>query len=332
MAKTRLLVLGGTALVGRKIVEEALARGFHVTTFNRGVTNPNLFPEVDKRFGDRNGGLSALGDDVWDFVVDTCGYAPDVVDQSASLLKDRAGWYSFISSLAVHPDFSIRGLNEESPLAAMPATPSDNFLVMYGPLKVLCERVVQERFKGRSTIVRPGLIVGPHDATGRFTHWLARAAEGGDVLAPGAPHAPVQFIDARDLANFTLDCAQNGTAGVFNATGPIEPTNMGALLDACAAATGGKPRYIWCNDAFLLKEGLQPYFTPPIWTPIEGPMSGMGTADCRKAYAKGLRTRPVAEILRDTYAWWRAEGAAVSPVAWPRAEEKRVLERWAATH
>lgn len=330
MATTKLLVIGGTAFVGRAIIEEALERGFEVTMFNRGQTNPDLFPQVDKRLGDRDGGLDALGNDKWDLVIDSCGYTPNVVHQSVSLLENRVGWYSFISSLAVFNDFSVAGLNEESPLAQLPDPPSEDFLQMYGPLKVLCEEQVLSHFGGRSTISRAGLIVGPHDTTGRFTHWLNRAAEGGDVLAPGSPERTVQFIDVRDLAAWTIDSALNSIDGVFNVPGSDQPLCMKDFLEACSESTGGHPNYRWCDDDFLISEGLAPYFTPPMWTPLKGPMSGMGSVDCGRAHAAGLKTRPLADTLRDTYSWMCGQGAGLSPTVWSRDDERRILQHWSS--
>lgn len=329
MSTTRLLVIGGTAFVGRAVVEEALARGFQVTTFNRGQTNPDLFPQVEKRHGDRDGGLDSLGDGEWDLVVDTCGYLPHVVGQSVALLANRTGWYSFISSLAVFADFSVAGLHEDSSIAPLPNPPSQEFLANYGPLKVLCEQTVLGGFPDRATITRPGLIVGPNDRTGRFGYWLSRVAEGGDMLAPGAPQQSIQFIDVRDLAAWTLDSALNRKAGVFNMPGSNQPVSMGEFLQGCALTTNSTPNYIWCDDDFLKAQGLAPYFTPPMWTPAQGPMAGMGLVDNRKAFGAGMKVRPMADTLRDTWAWMTGEGAGQSPLVWPRGEEQRVLAQWA---
>ncbi|MFI5053294.1 MAG: NAD-dependent epimerase/dehydratase family protein [Acidimicrobiia bacterium] len=320
----RLLVIGGTSFVGRALIELAVSREYRVTMFNRGVTNPGLFPEVDHRVGDRDGGLAALGDDRWDVVVDTCGYVPRVVRDSAALLQSRVGWYSLVSSLAVYADFGARGIDEDAPLAPPPDPPSEDMALHYGPLKAQCEGVVAELYPRRSTMTRCSIIVGPNDPTHRFSYWIARAVEGGTMLAPGDPAQTVQFIDARDLAAWLLDSAEHGAAGAFNAAGPREPLTMREFLEMCAGASRSDVRFEWRDDEFMLAHGLAPYFAPPMWVPTTGPMAGLAAADSSRAIASGLRFRPAVETIHDTYQWWRQEAKDV-PLAWPRAEEARVL-------
>jgi 2'-hydroxyisoflavone reductase len=321
----RLLVIGGTSFVGRALIELAVARGYQVTMFNRGLTNPGLFPDVDHRIGDRDGGLAALGDDEWDVVVDTCGYLPRVVRDSAELLHSRVGWYSLVSSLAVYADFSARGIGEDAPLAPPPDPPSEDMALHYGPLKAQCEAVVAELYPGRSTMTRCSIIVGPNDPTHRFSYWIARAAEGGTMLAPGDPAQTVQFIDVRDLADWLLESAEDGAAGAFNVAGPREPLTMQEFLQACADATGSDVVFDWRDDEFLLAHGCAPYFAPPMWVPTTGPMAGLAAADVSRAVAAGLTCRSPIDTIGDTHEWWQREAKDV-PLAWPLSEEERVRQ------
>src|SRR5262249_18502591 len=233
----RLLVLGGTVFLGRAVVEAALARGDDVTFFTRGRTNPELCPGAERLHGDRDGDLSALAGREWDVVVDTCGYVPRVVADSATLLSPAVGHYAFVSSLSVYADAS-RPQHEDDPLEQLDDEADESIEEYYGALKGACEQVVQQTFPGRSLLVRPGLIVGPHDPTNRFTYWVRRIAEGGDVLAPGDPARKVQFIDVRDLAEWILRATEAGLDGPHNAVGPEPPVTMGDLLETCVRITG----------------------------------------------------------------------------------------------
>jgi len=318
-----ILIIGGTAFLGRSVAELALGRGLEVTLFNRGLTNPGLFPEAEHIRGDRDGDLDRLGRRDWDIVIDTCGYRPDVVRQSTRRLADRAGWYSFVSSLAVYADFSQVGLNEESATVA-PIGEG------YGPLKISCEQEVEEAFAARSTITRPGLIVGPGDPTGRFTYWPVRVGEGGDILAPGDPGMGVQFIDVRDLAAWILDSAERRAPGVFNAVGPEPPITMAAFLHTCALATNSDPTFVWCADDFLAAEGLVPYFTLPLWLDAGGALAGLAAADFSRASRAGLHLRPAMATVLDTFKWASRPGTLHAVPVWSRGEEARVLARWLA--
>ena len=232
----RLLVLGGTRFLGRHLVEAALARGHEVTLFNRGQTNPELFPGVERLTGDRDGGLDALRGRRWDAVVDPSGYVARVVRQSCELLAGAAGAYAFISTASVYPLYS-EDKSEDGPLDRLADPASEDVRADYGALKAVCESVVTGAFGDRALIVRSGLIVGPHDPTGRFTYWAARLARGGEVLGPGAPERRVQFIDARDQVAWILDMLEAGRGGPYNVTGPTTPLTFGELL-ADAAGPG----------------------------------------------------------------------------------------------
>ncbi|HZE05500.1 MAG TPA: NAD-dependent epimerase/dehydratase family protein, partial [Solirubrobacteraceae bacterium] len=246
----RLLVLGGTTFLGRHVVEAALARGHAVTLFNRGRTNPELFPGVERRVGDRDGGLEALAVGTWDAVVDTSGYVPRIVDASARLLEPRVGRYVFVSSVSVYADLSRPGVDEDAPLAALDEDTEEHRGPAYGALKALSEHAVQKVYGRRATVVRPGLIVGPWDPTGRFTYWPTRVAAGGEVLAPEPRRGPVQLIDARDLAAWIVHLVEGDVAGVFNAVGPERPLTMQQLLEVCCAVAGGNSRLVWAPAAW----------------------------------------------------------------------------------
>lgn len=304
----KLLILGGTQFVGRHVVETALAAGHDLTLFNRGRTGPALFPGVTTVIGDRRADLSALaGGAGWDAVIDCCGYLPSEVARSADFLSDRAERYVFVSSVSAYAGFATP--NEEgSPLGVL-ADPSTEVIdgASYGPLKAACERALRERYlQERVTVVRPGLVVGPHDPTQRFTWWPARLAAPGPVLAPGRPDDAVQFIDARDLAAFILGLVERASSGTFNAvTGPAQHTR-GALLAACAAAAGARPEFVWADDARLVALGVKPWNDLPLWLPPEGDYAAFMETRNAAALAAGLRLRPLAETVADTLAWWRS--------------------------
>jgi nucleoside-diphosphate-sugar epimerase len=297
----KLLVLGGTKFLGRAVVEAALAGGHETTIFTRGRTNAELFPEVEHLRGDRDGGLAALGGRTWDGVVDTSGYVPRVVRQSTELLRDAVARYVFVSSVSAYADPS-RPLSEASPLAELADPASEDVEADYGALKAACERVVEDVYGERGTSVRAGLIVGPHDPTDRFTYWPRRLAGGGDVLAPGNADAPVQLVDARDLAGFLLRVAERGPGGVLNATGPAEPLTLRELLERTRAAIGSDARLVWTDGQRILDAGVGPWTELPLWLP-GAEYAGMLRADVSRALAAGLTFRPLEETARDTLAW-----------------------------
>jgi 2'-hydroxyisoflavone reductase len=287
----KLLVLGGTKFLGRAIVDAALADNHEPTLFNRGETDASLFPEVEQLRGDRDGALDALAGREWDAVVDTCGYFPRIVRQSAEALAGSVDAYCFISSVSVYSDLS--GIvSEESPVGTLDDESTEEFgaeFERYGPFKALCENVVQEVYGERALVVRPGLIVGPHDPSGRFTYWPHRLARGGEVLAPGPPERLAQFIDVRDLAEWIVRLLEDGWRGVFNATNEGVP--WGELL-ADADVT-------WARDEFLVAQEVGEWMELPLWI-ADPAFAGMQQTDVSRAVAAGLRTRPVAETMRDT--------------------------------
>jgi len=305
----KLLLIGGSQFVGRHLVEAAAARGDEVTVFNRGLTATRWPAGVEIRQGDRKGDLSALADGQWDAVVDTCGYLPRDVTRTAECLHGRVGRYAFISSISVYADFT-RPNDEGSVLGRIDDSNTD--VVdgrTYGPLKALCEQAVTARFGDHALLIRPGLIVGPHDTTQRFTYWPARAARAADgeaVLVPGAADDGVQFIDVRDVAAFVLRACDAGLGGPFNVVSPARALTMGAVLDACASAAGTRPRWCWANAAAIERCGLQPWIDLPLWLLPAGEHAAFALTDTRAAQAAGLTLRPLAQTVADTLAWHRS--------------------------
>jgi 2'-hydroxyisoflavone reductase len=292
--------------LGRHVVEEALAAGYAVTTFTRGQSNSAIFPEAEHLVGDRDGKLAALRGRTWDGVVDTSGFVPRVLRQSAELLRDNVDRYVFISSVSAYADLS-EPVDEGSPLASLSDPSSEDYRgADYGALKAACEHVVDEVYGERGTSVRAGLIVGPHDPTERFTYWPRRLARGGDVLAPGEPERRVQFIDVRDLAGWLVALAGRGPGGAVNATGPAEPLTMGEALSRIAAAVGGDVRLRWVDDATLLAAGVEPWSELPLWVPASE--KWLMTVDISKALNAGLDFRPLEQTAVDTLAWAREAG------------------------
>ncbi|MBC8328741.1 MAG: NAD-dependent epimerase/dehydratase family protein [Planctomycetes bacterium] len=296
--------MGGTGFLGPHTVRALLARGHEVTLFNRGRTNTHLFPELEKLQGDRSKDLSALaGDRKWDFVVDTSGYYPRVVDMLAEAVKDRVGAYVFISTMSVYPDWM--GANtEESELATLEDPTTEQVTGgTYGGLKVLCEQAAERHWPGRTLNIRPGLIVGPGDNSDRLTWWPVRIHRGGEVIAPGHWDMPVRFIDARDLAEWTVRCMEDGTFGPFNAIGPEGGLNMAELLFGCKVVLGAECNFTWVTNEFLAEQKVNAWSGPdslPIWVPLEPPFE---TSSWAKARAAGLTHRPTGDTLRDTLKW-----------------------------
>lgn len=327
----KLLILGGTRFLGRALVEEGRVAGHEITLFNRGQSNPELFPDVEQIHGDRDGGLNVLGGREWQAVIDTCGYVPRVVRASAEFLAGAVEHYIFISSASVYAEPLLPGTDENSPVATMPDETVEEITgETYGPLKALCEAAATEAMGGRALNVRAGLIVGPHDLSDRFTYWPARIARGGEVLAPGAPDYAVQFIDVRDLARWILTAAEARLTGPFNATGPRRPLPLGRLFETCREISGSDARFTWVDESFLIANEIAPYTEMPLWVPAE--FGGFNSFGIDKALAAGLAFRPVEETVRDTLAWansrpddyvWRNGMAA--------EKEARLLDEWRIT-
>ena len=305
------LIIGGTRFVGRHIVDVLLERGHRVTLFNRGISNASAFDGVEQIHGDRARDLHRLDGRTWDAVVDACGYTPDVVEQSARYFAERTGRYVFISTISVY-DFNAANarIDEDSALAVLPGG-ADRATVTpesYGPLKVLCEAVVRSTYRQRASIVRPGLVAGPHDPTDRFTYWPVRVDAGGTVLAPESPQHPVQYIDARDLARFTVRVLDSDDSGTYNAVTPPGAVTFGELLDACRRAAASDARVQWVDGGFLQAHDVQPWADLPMWIPAGPEFAGHLSVSAARALVRGLEPRSVADTARDTLAWARAAG------------------------
>jgi nucleoside-diphosphate-sugar epimerase len=312
-----ILILGGTGFTGPFQVKYALARGHKVAVFNRGKTHPGELPEgVEQLIGDRSTGeLAALKGRKWDVVIDNPTMLPKWVHDAAEILKGNVDRYVFISTISVYANNAKPGMDESAPLAkydgadAMKETRDTviaSKFALYGPLKALSEKEVEKWFPGKSLVIRPGLIVGPGDQTDRFTYWPVRIDRGGEVLAPGDPSDPVQFIDARDLAEWTIRMAEQGTTGVYNATGPATPLTVGGMLDGIKNALGSKAKFTWIPADFLEKSKVEPWSDMPVWVPPTGEDGGLGRISIRRAMDKGLTFRPLAVTARDTLAWFRS--------------------------
>jgi 2'-hydroxyisoflavone reductase len=330
---TTLLILGGTGFLGPHVVEQALVRGMKVTLFNRGKTNADLFPEVEKLRGDRDGDLEALRGRSWDAVLDTSGYVPRIVRASAELLAPSVQQYVFISSVSVYAEFSRVGITEEDPVGTIEDETSEDVSAHYGPLKALCERAAEQAMPGRVANIRPGLIVGPRDNSDRFTYWPVRIARGGEVLAPGTGQDPVRLIDVRDLAEWIVHVVEKRVTGVYNAVGPAERLTMGDMLGRTRDALGSAATFTWVDAKFLEEQGVQPWSHMPVWVPGEGESAGMGTVNAGRAMREGLRFRPLEDTAQATLAWFQtlpAERQAKLRAGITAEREAEVLAAWKA--
>jgi len=321
----QLLILGGTNFVGRHLVERALEEGHAVTLFNRGRTNPGLFEGVEEIHGDRDGGLDLLNGRPFDRVVDVSGYVPRIVRLSAEMLKEATDHYTFISSVSVYADFTTTGIDEDSPVATHPDVGTEAITRdTYGPLKALCEEVVRNVYRERCTIVRPGIVAGPFDDTDRFTYWCIRASKGGDFVAPDDSARPVQFIDARDLAVFTLKASMDLLHGVFNATGPLKDAlGWGDFLESCVHVAAGDARPVWVPERVLRDAEVNLGGELPLYAPRDHP--GFATVDCGRAIAAGLEFSPLERSIEDTLRWAQDAGHDMT-AGMTQEREEEILE------
>lgn len=311
----RLLILGGTGFTGPFQVRYALSRGHKVTVFNRGRTHPGELPkEAEQLLGDRNGQLDALKGRTWDVVIDNPASLPVWVRDTAQILKGNVDRYVFISSISVYADTSKQGMDETAPLAKYTgpdalketnATLRANNFALFGPLKAQSEAEAEKWFPGKTLVIRPGYIVGPGDESDRFTYWPVRVERGGEVLAPGSPSDPIQIIDARDLAEWTIRMVEQGTVGPFNAVGPKSRLSMERMLNDMKKTTNSDARFTWVDDDFLKAQKIIDDF--PIWTSTKGPEIGYSTVDISKALSHGLTFRPLSDTTRATLEWFRKQ-------------------------
>ncbi|MDQ1711109.1 MAG: hypothetical protein QOE45_559 [Frankiaceae bacterium] len=296
-----LLVIGGTVFVGRAVVDAALARGHRVTVFHRGQHGESANPDVEHLHGDRTTDLGVLDGRRWDAVVDTCGFDAGTVGASARLLSANVGHYGFVSSVSVYRDWPAVAVNESGRVKEM----SDEDA--YGAGKVAAETAAEAAMPGRVLVSRPGLITGPNENIGRLPYWLRRIAQGGEVLAPGDPDEGRQWIDARDLAAFHVDAAENAITGVYNTVGPPDQFTMRELLDACRDVTGSDATFTWVDGATITAAGIEPWSELPVWLyDGDADVSQTWHVDVSRARADGLKARPMPETVRDTWEWVRA--------------------------
>ena len=324
-----ILILGGTAFLGPHIVEYAISKGHKLTLFNRGKTNPGMFPDVEKLIGDRDGDLKALEGKKWDAAIDTCGYYPRVVKDSAELLAKAVNQYVFISSVSVYADFKKIGIDESYNVGRIEDETTEKITgETYGPLKALCEQAAEAAMPGRTTNIRPGLIVGPLDRSDRFTYWPVRVDRGGEVLSPGDPNASVQIIDVRDLAGWIVRMVEDGHTGVYNAVGPKGTLTLQELLHGCKVVSGSDASFTWVDSKFLLSQNVGPWMELPIWTGEED-SPGFEKVSNKKAVEKGLAFQPVGSTIKDTLEWAKSRPADYKWRAGLDPEkEKKVLKEW----
>jgi len=300
----KILIIGGTKFLGRHLVDSALVGGHEVTLFNRGKTNPNLFPRVETILGDREHDLDKLSGRIWEAVIDTSGYLPRIVRLSAEVLEANVSRYVFISSLSVYADFRKIGIDESYPVGKIEGESIEEITgETYGPLKALCEKAVREIHGKRALIIRPGLIVGPHDPTDRFTYWPVRVARGGDVLAPQKPDVPTQIIDVRDLADFIIKLIEENASGVYNATGPDYELTFARLLEVSKQVSGSDANFKWAGVEFLNQNKVEAWSDMPAWIPDDEEGLGFSRIDISKAVKAGLKFRPLEDTVRDTLEW-----------------------------
>jgi 2'-hydroxyisoflavone reductase len=329
----RILLLGGTGFIGPHLVHRILERGHELTLFNRGRSDPRmyqeLYPGLENRVGDRDGDLSALETGTWDVVVDNSGYTPVQVGATARLLAGRVEQYIFTSTRAVYRDFTHPVMDEDAPLG--PAGIPESEWTGYGPMKALAEREVEEAFPHGTSIVRPPIITGPGDNTDRFTFWYVRVDRGGEVMAPGDPSDPIQYVDVRDLADFVVLMGEEGTTGIFNVEAPAAPLSSAGFLYGLRATTGNPVEFTWVPWDFLARRGLHGGAEIPAWRAPEGEWLNYGRMDNRRAMAAGMTFRPLAVTAMDTLAWWK-ERAAVEGEAlragYSSQREAEVLAQW----
>ena len=313
-----ILILGGTLFLGRRLVEAALARGHQITTFTRGRHNAGVHTNVETLRGDRNADVSALSGRRWDAAIDTCGYVPVGVTRVIDAIgSEQLPHYTFVSSVSAYADHPSAGSDESAALATIaPEQVRDaeematgaratarTYGELYGGLKAACERAAEGRMPGRVLNIRPGLIVGPDDYSDRFTYWVRRVAEGGDVLAPGRPERRVRVIDARDLAEWIIRMVEGRVTGVFNATGAEDRLTFSRMLEVCRDVSGSDARLTWIDEAYLLERRVQPWSELPLWIPDSD--NGIFEVRNDKAIANGLTFRALDTTARDTLEWDR---------------------------
>lgn len=339
----KILVLGGTGLIGPPMVEYAVARGHEVTLFNRGTTNTHLFPDLEKLRGDRDGDLASLEAAIaagrrWDAVIDNPASIPRWVTASAGLLAGHADLYLYTSSRSAYADHSIVDADEDAPLGVISAEdeaavsePKDITGDNFGPLKARCEAEARKAFPDRTIVVRPGLIVGSGDRSDRFTYWPVRIHRGGEVMVPGTPDDPVQFIDVRDLAEWYVRLVENRAMGTYNGVGPRSPMTMAGLIHGIRATVDNEISFTWVPADYLAEHEVQPWSEMTVWVPPEGEYRGFATGSIQRALDAGLDFRPLADTVGATLDYWNSlpdERRANPRAGLAEDKERRVLAAW----
>lgn len=327
-----LLILGGTGFIGPHLTEQAMARGWTVTHFNRGRRDPDGVANVETLHGDRKGQIDALKGRKWDAVVDNTGMIPKFVKMSADLLAPNAGYCLYISSISAYASFAQPN-DEDSPTGVLENPDEEQITeTTYGPMKALCEQYTRDAFGARCSIVRPGYIVGPLDQTDRFTYYPARVARGGEMAVPGTPDDPVQVVDVRDLAAFMLGLVERRVSGSFNAVTPPGELTQGKVIESCRRVTGADTKFTWIDEdwlqQFLKPEELR--FAP--WNPVRGQEAGASLTGIKRSLAEGLRARPLDETVRDTLAWHETRPAERKAALRSGLSPEREAELLAAWH
>lgn len=340
----KLLIIGGTRFIGHHLVTAALIRNHEVTLFNRGQHQPAALSNVETIYGDRNSDLSKLQGRQWDAVIDTCGYLPRSVRASAEALSGSVDRYVFISSLSVYANVSHPGVDENAPLVALTddqleeankidssgQTSAYTYGKMYGGLKALCERAAEEAMPDRVLIIRPGLVVGSRDYTDRFTYWVVRVARGSEILAPGRPTRHIQFIDARDLAEWILRMIEHKETGAYNANRVPNMLTMEGVLQECKEVSGSNASFTWVSDDFLIQEKVGAWSEMPLWIPENySHLKGFMSINCNKAVCSGLSFRPISETIRDILNWretYHPDGELTAGL--DSGKEQKLLRKW----
>ena len=326
----KILILGGTGFIGPHQVEAALGRGHQVSIFNRGQTAPDMFPYIENLTGDRDNDLQALKGRKWDAVIDNSGFIPRWVRQTAELLQGNVGQYVYMSSISIYADNSVIGQSEEGRLLKLEDPNTEEASNQnYGGMKALSEEYVRASFPQRATLARAGLIVGPGDPTDRFTYWPVRLHRGGETLAPGTPQDPIQCIDVRDLARWTIEAIERGHYGAYNLTGPYQQLTMGRFLETVRTTTHTDAKLTWVSSDFLAQEKVTPWTDLPLWVPPDSEMKGFVQVDIKKAVEANLSFRPMAETVQDSLAWHRTlSGGAALKAGLSPEREAELLQKW----
>lgn len=332
----KILMLGGTGFLGPHTVQYAIDRGHEVTLFNRGRSKENLFPELEKLIGNRDpevdAGLSALKGRKWDCVIDTSSYVPRIAGASAQLLKGLCDQYLMISTISVYSQFSQLNMDESAAVGTLDDPTVETVDgATYGPLKAYSEQAVTEQFGAGTTILRPGLIVGPRDRTDRYSYWPVRASRGGNMLCPGNGSDLVQYIDVRDLAEFIVHCLEQKTTGIFNTISDSKTETVKDMVDTCIEVSGADTNAVWADTDFLTEQGVRPWADMPVWVPNAGEMAGLSQIDVSRAFAAGMKIRNRNETALDTLNWFKtlSEERQETLRAGIKSErEQEVLAEW----